>query len=187
MPPAAIHELRTGSFTLSRILFRASTFGGNTPEIPLGLLSEIVVGPCRVLGMSIRREITPREASWLPDSWQADLARPATYWSSQFDECWASAPSGQALNFLAERHQSSLYVAPPQERSTAAVQNDDSELRDTAVLAVMGLLVREEDKFLPKPTYPTGRNQKLRLLAFLALFRPVRDQTRHAIRAYRRQ
>ena len=153
MPPAAIHGLRTGSFTLSRILFRTNTIGGNTPEIPLGLLSELVVGPCRVLGMSIRREITPREVSWLPDSWHADLARPATYWSSQFDECWASAPSGQALNFLAERHRSSLYVAPPQERSLPPFKTNDSELRDTAVLAVMGLLVREENNFLPKPTY----------------------------------
>src|SRR5450756_44226 len=85
MPPAAVHGLRTGSFTLSRILFRTNVISGNTPEIPLGLLSELVVGPCRVLGMSIRRKITPRELSWLPDSWHADLAQPATYWSSQFD------------------------------------------------------------------------------------------------------
>ena len=153
MPSATRRQLRTGSFTLSRILFRTNTIGGNTPEIPLGLLSELVVGPCRVLGMSIRRQITSREVSWLPDSWHAGLARPATYWSSQFDEFWASAPPGQSLNFLAERHRSSLYVAPPQERSLPLFKTDASELRDTAVLAVMGLLVREEDNFLPKPTY----------------------------------
>jgi len=176
MPPAAVRRLRTGSFTLSRILFRTNVISGNTPEIPLGLLSELVVGPCRVLGMSIRRKITPRELSWLPDSWHADLAQPATYWSSQFDESWASAPPGQALNFLAERHLSSLFVVPPQERSLPPFKADESELRDTAVLAVMGLLAREEDNFLPKPTY-LEVNQKLRLLAFLALFRLVRDQT----------
>ena len=153
MPPAAVHGLRTGSFTLSRILFRTNVISGNTPEIPLGLLSELVVGPCRVLGMSIRRKITPRELSWLPDSWHADLAQPATYWSSQFDESWASAPPGQALNFLAERHRNSLFVVPPQERSLPPFKAEDSELRDTAVLAVMGLLAREEDNFLPKPTY----------------------------------
>ena len=153
MPPAAVHGLRTGSFTLSRILFRTNVISGNTPEIPLGLLSELVVGPCRVLGMSIRRKITPRELSWLPDSWHADLAQPATYWSNQFDESWASAPPGQALNFLAERHRNSLFVVPPQERSLPPFKADDSELRDAAVQAVMGLLVREEDNFLPKPTY----------------------------------
>ena len=153
MSPAAVHGLRTGSFTLSRILFRTNMASGNTPEIPLGLLSELVVGPCRVLGMSIRRKITPRELSWLPDSWHVDLAQPATYWSNQFDESWASAPPGQAINFLAERHCSSLFVAPPQERSLPPFKADDSELRDAAVQAVMGLLVREEDNFLPKPTY----------------------------------
>ena len=153
MPPAAVRRLRTSSFTLSRILFRTTMISGNRPEIPLGLLSELVVGPCRVLGMSIRRKITPREVSWLPDGWHADLAQPATYWSNQFDESWASAPPGQALTFLAERHWSSLFVAPPQERSLPPFKTDDSELRDAAVLAVMGLLVREEDNFLPKPTY----------------------------------
>ena len=153
MPPTAAHGMQAGSFTLSRILFRSIMTSGNTPEIPLGLLSELVVGPCRVLGMSIRRKITPKELSWLPDSWHADLAQPAPYWSNQFDESWASAPPGQSLNFLAERHRSSLYVAPPQERSLPPFKTNDLELRDSTVLAVMGLLVREEDNFLPKPTY----------------------------------
>ena len=43
MPPAAVHGLRTGSFTLSRILFRTNVISGNTPEIPLGA----TFGTCR--------------------------------------------------------------------------------------------------------------------------------------------
>ncbi len=151
---AAAHGMHASSFTLSRILFCSNKISGNTPEIPLGLLSELVVGPCRVLGMSIRRAISPEELSWLPDSWHADLTHPAAFWSRQFDEAWASAVAGQALNILADRHKESLLVTPPQPYSLPPFRTGDSELRDDAVLAVLGLLVREEDNFLSKkPTY----------------------------------
>ncbi len=154
MPSSAAHGMHASSFTLSRILFRSNKTSGNIPEIPLGLISELVVGPCRVLGMSIRRAITPAELSWLPDIWHADLAHPAAFWSRQFDEAWASAVAGQALNILAERHTDPVLVTPPQPCSLPPFRAGDSDLRDDAVLAVLGLLVREEDNFLSKkPTY----------------------------------
>ncbi len=148
MPSSAAQG--SSSFTLSRILFRSDKTSGNTPEIPLGLISELVVGPCRVLGMSIRRAISPEELSWLPDSWHADLTHPAAFWSRQFDEAWASTVAGQALKILAERHKESLLVTTPQQCSLPPFRASESQLRDDAVLAVLGLLIREEDNFLPK-------------------------------------
>jgi hypothetical protein len=144
MPEASVSQLRTGSFNRSRIIFRTNMITGNTPEIRLGLLSELVIGPCRVFGMSIRKELTPREVSWLPDSWRDDLAQPPGFLDDQFEEAWRSTIPGQAITFLSERHYGSLFVATPDNISMPSLDVTDAELPDAALDAVLGLLVREQ-------------------------------------------
>jgi len=155
MAAAVIPLRRTGSFTLSRILFRTNMLSGNTPEIPLGVLAELAIGGCRVLAMSVRRELTGREVSWLPDTWQADLAEPANYWDGQFDEAWAVAAPGEALNFLSERHAASMLVVPPRYLTVPPkiISASGAHLLDIAVTAVVKAVMKEQDEFLPKPTY----------------------------------
>jgi len=153
--PAAVIPLRAGSFTLSRILFRTNMLSGNTPEIPLGILSELTVGACRTLVMSVRRELTPREIGWLPNSWQEDLAEPAKYWNGQFDQAWAVAAPGEALSFLSEHHAASMLVVPPRYLALPPelIRAEDADLLDMAVSTVMQTIIKEQDAFLPKPTY----------------------------------
>jgi hypothetical protein len=126
---------------------------GNTPEIRIGLLSELIVGSCRIFGMSIRRELTPREVSWLPDSWRDDLAHPPRFFDNQFEEAWRSAIPGHAISFLAERHWGSLFVATPESLPLPSFDVEDTALSEAALDTVVKFLVREQDKFLPPPTY----------------------------------
>jgi hypothetical protein len=151
----AVIPLRTGSFTLSRILFRTNMLRANTPEIPLGVLAELTVGRCRVLGMSVRRELTTREVGWLPETWQTDLAAPASFWDGQFDEAWAVAPPGEALSFLSERHAASMFVVPPRYITLPPklMKVGDANLLDLTVSMLVDTVMKEQDVFLPKPTY----------------------------------
>lgn len=82
--------------------------------VPLGVMAEISVPSLRGLGMIARTELEQEELRVLGYLGEKLISRPFDYLAEQFDDAWANAAPGSALQYLAARHLYSLHFSVPQ-------------------------------------------------------------------------
>src|SRR5438094_7760588 len=83
--------------------------------LPLGVMAEISVPLLRGLGMICRTELEPDELRTIGYLGEKLISRPFDYLAEQFDDAWANAAPGGALEFLAAKHLYSLHFSVPLE------------------------------------------------------------------------
>lgn len=109
--------------TVSSIRFFCDLTRADGLVIPLGAISEVVIGGMRGLGMIARTEISRDETAHLGELARRQLCQDTTpfdYLSELFDEAWENAQPGRALAYLSERHCHSLHFSVPEEKDIGA-------------------------------------------------------------------
>jgi hypothetical protein len=159
-----VSALRQGSFHLSHMVFRCDVRNADSTGIPLGVLAEISLSDYRVFGMAVRKALTTAEIDLLPATWRRDLVQPVPFFTGEFFSAWKEAQdtNRKAIDILASRHWTSLFVEPPQPlKLTPALRtaSDDNFKRDTTA-ELLSTLMDRAHKYLHKPTVELDQTLK---------------------------
>jgi hypothetical protein len=102
------------TFRVARIVYFTDVTKDRSRVIPLGALAEVVLPHVHGLALKARASLKPGELSMISPLIRDRIAIPFDFLKGEFDLAWKSAgTAGKALEFLAERHASSLSVLSP--------------------------------------------------------------------------
>lgn len=105
------------TFRVARIVYFTDLTHANSRVIPLGSLSEVMLPHVHGLALKARDVLLPEELALMSPLIRDRLLNPFAFLRGQFDEAWENAGAGEALEFLARRHASSLSVLAPTDYS----------------------------------------------------------------------
>lgn len=105
------------TFRVARIVYFTDLTRNAARVIPLGSLSEVSLPHIYGLALKARAVLEPDELDLVTPIIRDRLANPFTFLRGEFDLAWDQASPGKAIDFLADRHTSSLSVLAPTDYS----------------------------------------------------------------------
>jgi hypothetical protein len=104
-------------FRVARIVYFTDLTSAKGRVIPLGSLAEVRLPHVHALALKARGALNKDELALITPLIRDKLADPFAYLRLEFDLAWSKAKSGHAIEFLAQRHASSLSVLAPTDYS----------------------------------------------------------------------
>jgi hypothetical protein len=105
------------TFRVARIVYFTDLTRGSARVIPLGSLSEVSLPHIYGLALKARSVLNSEELALVTPIIRDRLANPFAFLRSEFDLAWGKASPGKAIDFLADRHASSLSILAPSDYS----------------------------------------------------------------------
>jgi hypothetical protein len=106
------------TFRVARIVYFTDVTKDGSPVIPLGAFAEVTLPHVRGLALKARASLKPAELSMISPLIRDRIAYPFAFLKGEFALAWTGVAAGvKALDFLAERHASSLSVLAPKNYS----------------------------------------------------------------------
>ena len=100
------------SFRVARIVYFSDLTRAKARVIPLGSLSEVKLSHTNGLALKARTALSADELSLISPLLRDQFKNPFVFLRGEFDQAWEKA-AGRALEFLSDRHASSLSVLTP--------------------------------------------------------------------------
>ena len=147
--PDTITAIAAGRLTLSRISYHCDLQRDSGSIIPLGSLAELTFNGVRILGLVARTSLFDHELGAIGALVRPRLVNPFETLSDEFKWAWQCTKAGEALDALAGRHSSSLFVSPPKivtRAFQASVESAKEELRRERDQEFLELLVEAWSK-----------------------------------------
>jgi hypothetical protein len=105
------------TFRVAKIVYFTDLTRAGSRVIPLGSLAEVRLSHMHGLALKARSGLKPDEVALVTPLIRNKLADPFEFLRAEFDLAWHQATAGKAIEFLAQRHASSLSVLAPTDYS----------------------------------------------------------------------
>jgi len=109
----AISRLPTGRLRISRVVYFTDLQHTDSREIPIGIVSEVMLSSLQGVGTALRPNFSDAELGLMGPFMRDVLANPTRTLWPEVVEIFQNTEPGSTLDVLAQRHASSLSVLAP--------------------------------------------------------------------------